>query len=67
MNAVNPLYVLRNYLAEKAIWDAKRKNPATIESLLMVLKNPFVEHAGMEEFAALPPDWANEIAVSCSS
>lgn len=67
MNAVNPLYVLRNYLAEKAIWDAKRKNPATMENLLTVLRSPYVEHAGMEQLAALPPEWANEIAVSCSS
>ncbi len=67
MNAVNPLYVLRNYLAERAIWDAKLKNSVTIEQLLTVLKDPYTEHAGLEHFAALPPDWANEISVSCSS
>jgi len=67
MDAVNPLYVLRNHLAEQAIRAAKAGDAGEIDTLLALLRNPYVEQPGREAYAALPPDWAGGIEVSCSS
>lgn len=67
MNRVNPLYVLRNHLAENAIRAAKMGDPGEIDTLLKLLRNPYVAQDGYERYAGLPPDWANGIEVSCSS
>ncbi|WP_338878290.1 YdiU family protein [Achromobacter veterisilvae] len=67
MNGVNPLYVLRNHLAEEAIRAAKSGDAGEIDTLLKLLRNPYVEQPGHEKYAGLPPDWAGGIEVSCSS
>lgn len=67
MNLVNPQYVLRNHLAEIAIRKALEKDFSEVERLLRVLEHPFDEQPGKEQYAALPPDWAGTLAVSCSS
>jgi hypothetical protein len=68
MDRVNPKYILRNYLAEIAIDKATHdKDYAEIDRLLNLLHSPFDEHPAMEQYAAEPPDWAQQIEVSCSS
>jgi len=67
MNRANPLYVLRNHLAELAIRAAARGEASEIDTLLRLLRDPWREHAGGERYASLPPDWAGTLAVSCSS
>ena len=67
MHAVNPKYVLRNYLAQIAIEKAQNKDFSEVERLLKVLEHPFDEQPENEHYAALPPDWASELEVSCSS
>ncbi|WP_107855571.1 protein adenylyltransferase SelO [Neisseria weaveri] len=67
MNAVNPLYVLRNYLLEQAIQLAKSGDFREIERLHRCMQNPFVERKEFADFAELPPQWAEGICVSCSS
>jgi len=68
MNAVNPKYILRNYLAEIAIRKAEdEKDYSEIDKLLSILRSPFDEQAQHEDYAAPPPDWAGQIVVSCSS
>jgi uncharacterized protein YdiU (UPF0061 family) len=67
MNAVNPKYVLRNYLAQVAIDKAQHKDFSEVERLLQVLRHPFDEQPEHERYAALPPDWAAGLEVSCSS
>ncbi|HJT21583.1 MAG TPA: YdiU family protein [Nitrospira sp.] len=67
MMAVNPKYVLRNYLAQTAIERAQAKDFSEIDRLLTVLQDPYSEHPGMESYAAPPPDWGRHLAVSCSS
>ena len=67
MDAVNPKYVLRNYLAQVAIDKAQNKDFSEVARLLSVLERPFDEQAEHEAYAALPPDWASHLEVSCSS
>lgn len=67
MFAINPLYVLRNHLAENAIRAAQQGDASEIERLITVLRDPYTEHPGMESYCALPPDWATGLEVSCSS
>ncbi|MBC7779444.1 MAG: YdiU family protein [Proteobacteria bacterium] len=67
MRGVNPKFILRNYLAQTAIEAAQRGDYAEIGRLLHLLQHPFDEHPAHESYAALPPDWATGIAVSCSS
>ena len=66
MRAVNPAVVLRNHLAEGAIRAAQQDDFTEIERLLKVLSRPFDEPA-LPSDAALPPDWASTLEVSCSS
>ncbi|HEX6736580.1 MAG TPA: YdiU family protein [Azonexus sp.] len=67
MLAVNPKYVLRNWLAELAIRRAREKDFSVVARLLDCLRRPFDEQPDNAEFAALPPDWARGLEVSCSS
>ncbi len=67
MDGVNPLYVLRNHLAENAIRAAKQGDPSVIVKLLQILKRPYEMHHDAEAYASLPPDWAGDLEVSCSS
>ena len=67
MRQANPKFVLRNYLAQAAIAAAQQGDYSDVDRLLWVLQRPFDEHPEHERYAALPPDWASGIEVSCSS
>ncbi|MFZ6656120.1 protein adenylyltransferase SelO [Undibacterium sp. TJN19] len=67
MLAVNPKYILRNYLAQAAIEKAQNKDFSEVAKLLKILEKPFDEQTEHESYADLPPDWARHIEVSCSS
>ena len=67
MRGVNPKYVLRNYLAQVAIQKAETGDFSEINQLLTLLERPFDEQPEQERYAALPPDWASHLEISCSS
>ncbi len=67
MNQVNPKFVLRNYLAQQAIEAAEKGDYTELTALQTVLSRPFDEQPEFERYAALPPDWAKDLQVSCSS
>jgi uncharacterized protein YdiU (UPF0061 family) len=67
MLAASPRYVLRNWLAEAAIRQARQGDYTEVERLLRCLRRPFDEQPEFAAYAAPPPDWACAIEVSCSS
>ena len=71
MLRANPKYVLRNYLAQRAIEAAETGDLSQLNTLFEVLKTPFDEHPAHEALAAKRPEWARDkpgsATLSCSS
>ena len=68
MDRTNPKFVLRNHLAESAIRQAQAGDFSAVQRLLSVLQTPFDDHPeAPAAYAALPPDWAQQLEISCSS
>ena len=65
MNAVNPKYVLRNYMAQLAIDAADEGDYSLIDELYTMLKNPYDDQAEYEKWYVKRPEWARE-KVGCS-
>ena len=71
MNAVNPKYVLRNYMAQLAIDAATAGDYELIDELFQLLKNPYDAQPDNEKWFVKRPEWArNKVGcsmLSCSS
>jgi uncharacterized protein YdiU (UPF0061 family) len=65
MNAVNPKYVLRNYMAQLAIDAADKGEYKLIDELFQLLKQPYSEQPEHKKWFAKRPDWARH-KVGCS-
>lgn len=71
MNAVNPKYVLRNYMAQLAIDASDKGDYKLIDTFFQLLKKPYEEQSENEKWFAKRPEWArNKVGcsmLSCSS
>jgi len=67
MRRVNPRIVLRNHLGQIAIERAQQGDFTEVRRLQQALAAPFDDREGEDDLAAFPPDWAQQIEISCSS
>ncbi len=68
MNAVNPKYVLRNWVAETAIRAVEDRGDAgPLDRVLRLVQSPYAEHAGDDAWALPPAPEYCGLSVSCSS
>jgi uncharacterized protein YdiU (UPF0061 family) len=71
MNAVNPKYVPRNYLAQQAIDALAAGDASVLARLMKVLERPYDEQPEHDALAGRRPEWARHkagcSALSCSS
>ena len=71
MDAINPKYVLRNYMAQLAIDAADKGDYNLIDELYLLLKNPYSEQPNHQKWFTKRPEWARHkigcSVLSCSS
>jgi len=67
MNQVNPKFILRNYMAQEAIEAAEVNDFSKLETLIIVMTQPFEELIEHQEFSNKSPIWAKGLEISCSS
>jgi uncharacterized protein YdiU (UPF0061 family) len=71
MRAVNPKYILRNYMAQLAIDRAEQGDASLIRELHDLIRQPYAEQPEREQWFDKRPDWAAHkpgcSMLSCSS
>lgn len=69
MQKANPIYILRNHMAQRAIEAAERDDFSEIDRLFKLLNHPYTRQPELEQpqdLGPLPSD-VPDVAVSCSS
>eukprot|EP01102_Stenamoeba_stenopodia_P017006 TRINITY_DN6031_c0_g1_i2.p1 TRINITY_DN6031_c0_g1~~TRINITY_DN6031_c0_g1_i2.p1 ORF type:complete len:636 (-),score=139.50 TRINITY_DN6031_c0_g1_i2:338-2245(-) len=66
MDSNNPKYILRNYIAQKAIEQAEKGDYSEVHKVLGMLMKPFEDNPQLdaEGYSSTPPNWASELCVT---
>jgi serine/tyrosine/threonine adenylyltransferase len=70
MNRTNPVYILRNYMAQEAIDAANKGDYSVVNELYELLRDPYTPRSKFARYTGEPPSWASRPGVcvnSCSS
>ncbi len=67
MDSKNPKYILRNYLAQRAIESAQQGDFSEFHRLHRLLQHPYEEQPQFDDYAAAAPEWGAGLMLSCSS
>ncbi len=71
MNAINPCFLLRNYLTQQAVEQAAQGDLQLLRDLQVALQQPYEQLPGLESLYGKRPEWARHKAgcsmLSCSS
>ncbi len=67
MLAINPKYVLKNYLLDKAITQALQGKYSMIDTLLHLARHPYDELSELDHYSHETPEEYKNIGLSCSS
>ena len=69
MQSTNPRYILRNWVAQRAIELAEQNDFSEVQFLMELFKNPYKINKKAENrgYASKPPGWSKRLTVSCSS
>jgi len=67
MRRSNPRLVLRNHLAQATIEAAQQRQFEPLQRLQAALARPYDDLPDCDDLAAEAPEWAAQIAISCSS
>lgn len=67
MQQANPIYTLRNHMAQQAIVQAEQGDFSEVERLFQLLAKPYEKQPELEKPQDLLPPEGEEVAVSCSS
>lgn len=64
----NPIYTLKNYVAERAIREVEDQGSSKLlHKVFDVLKNPFIQNADLDWWSDPSPEGERNLSVSCSS
>lgn len=67
MKTVNPKFVLRNHLAQRAIEQAQKGDFSEVDKLLSILQRPFDDQPEHDDYSKPPKVGTPKVVVSCSS
>ena len=67
MKAINPKFIPRTHLLQKAIEAAENDDYSEIDKQLKIYQNPFDELPQFEEYAQAPPQTCSTVCLTCSS
>ncbi len=67
MQAINPKYVLKNYMLQEAIDAAQKREYQKVKDLFTIAQNPYSEHPEFERWSQATPDFYKNRKLSCSS
>ena len=68
LNSINPIYIPRNHLIERAIREYEEENThAIMDQILQVTQKPYLEQEDMEDFAIPAKDGEQVTQTFCGT